>query len=155
MTRIETSILIAAPIEAVFDAERNISLHAATQKHRGERAVGGVTEGLIGLGEEVEWEAVHFGIRQRLRVRITRMNRPRSFRDEMISGAFKTMTHEHLFREAGPALVEKTDIMTFEAPLGVLGLAAELIFLRCHMKRFLERKNRELKRIVENGGRVS
>lgn len=151
MVRIETSILVSAPIETVFDAERNISLHAATQTHRNERAVEGVTEGLIGLGQEVEWEAVHFCVRQRLRVRITQMDRPRSFRDEMISGAFKTMVHEHRFEERGPSRTEKTDVMTFSAPLGIFGFAAEVLFLRGYMTRFLERKNREFKKIVEAG----
>ena len=37
-------------IEIAFDAARNISLHASTQSHRAERAVGGVIEGLIDVG---------------------------------------------------------------------------------------------------------
>jgi hypothetical protein len=84
MITIQDSIIINAPIEKVFDAERDISLHARTQEHRSEKAVGGVTHGLINLGDEVEWEAKHFGVRQRLRVRITHMERPHYFRDEMI-----------------------------------------------------------------------
>lgn len=76
MLRIEEQSVFALPIETVFDGERDISIHSATQNHRSERAVGGVVSGLIEAGQEVEWEAVHFGIRQRLRVRITHMRRP-------------------------------------------------------------------------------
>lgn len=149
MTRIETSIELNVPIAIAFDAERNISLHVSTQKHRGERAVAGVTHGLIELGEEVEWEAVHFGIRQRLRVRITCMEKPDYFRDEMVFGVFKSFVHEHHFKETGPGRTLKTDILTLSAPCGILGHAGEKLFLARYMRRFLDKKNLELKRLIE------
>jgi hypothetical protein len=82
---------IAAPSERVFDLARGIDAHqdsagGGTQ----ERAVADVTRGLIALGEEVTWEARHFGIKQRLTVRITRFERPARFQDMMVSGAFKS-----------------------------------------------------------------
>jgi len=149
MTRIETSIELDVPIATAFDAERNISLHASTQKDRGERAVSGVTHGLIELGEEVEWEAIHFGVRQRLRVRITHMDKPKYFRDEMVFGAFKSFAHEHHFREAGLGKTLKTDILTLSAPFGVFGQITEKLFLAVYMRRFLEKKNLELKKLIE------
>jgi hypothetical protein len=151
MVRIEEKIVFHVPVETAFDAERNISLHAATQGHRGERAVGGVTSGLIEQGEEVEWEAVHFGVTQRLRVRIAWMEKPEGFRDEMVKGAFKSMTHEHLFRSLPDGGTEKTDILWIEAPLGLLGRLAEVLFLGGYMRRFLRKKNRDLKAILESG----
>lgn len=120
MIEIEAKTLFEAPIAVVFDAERNISLHAATQGHRGEIAVAGVTSGLIEKGQEVEWEATHFGIKQRLRVKITHMDKPGYFRDEQVFGAFKTFTHEHHFLALGSDQTEKTDVMRIEAPLGPL-----------------------------------
>ncbi len=149
MVRIEESIMINAPIEVVFDAERNISLHAATQKHRGERAIGGVTKGLIENGQEVEWEAKHFGIQQRLRVRITHMERPHYFRDEMVFGVFKSFSHEHIFNKISSSKTEKKDILLLEAPLGSLGKIAEKLFLQNYMRTFLRRKNEDFKQIVE------
>jgi ligand-binding SRPBCC domain-containing protein len=151
MVIVEEKTLYAAPIEVVFDAERDISLHSQTQGHRGEKAVDGVTSGLIGLGQEVEWEAVHFGIRQRLRVRITHMDPPTYFRDEMIKGAFKRFSHEHRFRRMEDGRTEKTDIMRIEAPLGPLGRIAEVLFLGAYMRAFLRKKNRDMKRILEAG----
>jgi ligand-binding SRPBCC domain-containing protein len=152
MIQIEDAIEINAPIETVFDAERNISLHATTQRGRGERAVAGITSGLIELGQEVEWEAHHFGIRQRLRVRITQMEKPLYFRDDMIKGAFKTMTHEHFFAEISPSKTAKRDIFCFAAPFGIFGYLAERLFLRSYMTRFLKAKNQELKRLIESQG---
>ncbi len=149
MVRIEEHSVFDLPIERVFDGERDISVHSATQKHRREKAVGGVISGLIEAGQEVEWEAVHFGIKQRLRVRITHMRRPEYFRDEMVFGAFKTYSHEHLFEAIGPGRTLKKDIMLIEAPLGPLGRLAELLFLGRYMRSFLRRKNGEMRNLLE------
>jgi ligand-binding SRPBCC domain-containing protein len=150
MIRIEDSIEINAPIQVVFDAERNISLHVSTQVARGERAVDGIKSGLIELGQEVEWEAKHFGVCQRLRVRITEMEKPVYFRDDMIRGAFQMMRHEHFFTEAGPDRTIKRDVFCFSAPFGLLGRFAEVVFLRHYMTRFLKAKNIEFKRLIES-----
>jgi len=63
--------MINAPIERCFDLARDIDFHQRSLTDTGERAIGGVTSGLIALGETVTWEATHFGVRQRLTVRIT------------------------------------------------------------------------------------
>ena len=67
--KLETEI--NAPIERVFDLVRCIDLHAETMRKHDEKAVGGVTEGLININETVTWEATHFGIRQKLTSKIT------------------------------------------------------------------------------------
>jgi ligand-binding SRPBCC domain-containing protein len=108
-----------------------------------------VTSGLIEEGQEVEWEAVHFGFRQRLRVRIAAMARPHSFRDIMVRGAFKSMRHDHLFRALESGHCEKIDVLEIEAPLGLLGWIAERLFLGAYMRRFLRNKNADLKAILE------
>jgi ligand-binding SRPBCC domain-containing protein len=149
MIRIEVRARFDLPVETVFDAERDITLHARTQRHRGERPVDGVTSGLIQAGQEVEWEARHFGIRQRLRVRIEAMDRPRSFRDVMVRGAFKALRHEHIFRALDRGRCEKLDVLEIEAPLGPLGWIAERLFLGAYMRRFLMRKNADLQTILE------
>ena len=149
MITIEDATVFERPIEIVFDAERNISLHSATQDHRGERAVAGVISGLISEGQEVEWEARHFGIKQRLRVRITRMIAPTYFRDELVHGAFKSYAHEHHFAKLGENRTEKRDVMTLEAPLGPLGRLAEVLFLKRYMTVFLRKKNSDLKVLLE------
>jgi hypothetical protein len=61
MSVIELATSIAAPTERVFDLARSIDLHTERTAGTGERAVAGVTSGLIGLGEEVTWRARHFG----------------------------------------------------------------------------------------------
>ncbi|MEI7963470.1 MAG: SRPBCC family protein [Verrucomicrobiota bacterium] len=149
MIRIENSVSIHAPIGVVFDSERDIYFHTATQGHRGERAVDGVTSGLLRLGDEVEWEARHFGVRQRLRVRISEMTPPNYFKDEMMKGIFRTFSHEHRFSEISATETLKKDIIEFSAPLGFLGLIAERLFLRRYMRYFIQKKNFDFKTLIE------
>ncbi len=139
---------IKAPLERVFDLARSIDLHSVSTAHTRERAVAGRTSGLIGLHETVTWEAVHFGIRQRLESEITALQYPYYFRDEMRRGIFRSIYHEHIFEEkAGYTLM--TDQFNFEAPLGLLGRCANTLFLTRYMKSFLVRRNNILKAYAE------
>ena len=56
MALIQLSTPIAAPRERVFDLSRSIDVHQHSVAHTHERAIAGVTSGLIGLGEEVTWD---------------------------------------------------------------------------------------------------
>jgi ligand-binding SRPBCC domain-containing protein len=108
-----------------------------------------VTTGLIGLGEEVTFEAVHFGIRQRLTSRITQFDRPHCFTDEMLRGAFRSLRHIHMFQSEGNGTLMQ-DTLTWTAPLGWLGKVADCLFLEAHMRKFLIERNANLKRIAES-----
>ncbi len=89
MPLIKIELTVNAPVERVFDLARCIDLHEATMTKHNEKAIGGVTKGLIGMGECVTWEATHFGIEQNLTSKITVFERPKHFRDSMVKGAFK------------------------------------------------------------------
>src|SRR5580704_10770467 len=128
MPVIELFTVIRAPRERVFDLARSIDAHQDSTGGTEERAVAGVTRGLIGMNEEVTWEARHFGVRQRLTVRITAFDRPRHFQDVMISGAFKRMAHDHTFAEHPNGTV-MSDRFEFRSPLGILGAIADWVFL--------------------------
>lgn len=105
--------------------------------------------GLIGMGDEVTWEARHFGIKQRLTVRVTIFERPVRFQDVMISGAFKRMQHEHEFvaQDTGTLMLDRFE---FESPFGILGWIFDRLFLAGYMRRFLIRRNRILKELAES-----
>ncbi|RBP86056.1 hypothetical protein DFO70_1344 [Cytobacillus firmus] len=66
MPVIEHQQLINAPVEVCFDLARNVDIHTQTTSKTKERAVSGVTEGLLEQGDTVTREAIHFGIKQRL-----------------------------------------------------------------------------------------
>lgn len=141
---------IGAPRERVFDLARSIDAHQASSLGTSERAVAGVTSGLIGLGEEVTWRARHLGVTQHLTVRITAFDRPAHFQDVMLRGAFARMRHDHDFAEIDPDETRMTDRFDFAAPLGPLGHLAEAVFLTRYMRRFLLRRNAILKHHAES-----
>jgi ligand-binding SRPBCC domain-containing protein len=149
MPVIELSTVIRAPRERVFDLARSIEAHQDSTGGTEERAVAGVTEGLIGMDDEVTWEARHFGVRQRLTVRVTAFERPKHFQDVMISGAFKRMVHGHEFAEH-PAGTLMRDRFEFTSPLGQLGRIADWFFLTSYLRRFIVRRNEVLKRLAES-----
>ena len=149
MPLIELTTLIRAPRERVFDLARSIDAHQHTTSGTGERAVPGVTRGLIGMGDEVTWEARHFGIRQRLTVRVTAFDPPKHFQDIMVSGAFKRMVHDHEFAEHAEGTLMR-DRFEFQSPLGVLGQLVDLLFLTSYMRQFLIRRNAGLRRLAES-----
>ena len=97
MRCIELETSIDASCERVFDLARSVDVHLDSTRGTGERAIAGVTSGLLELGDEVTWRARHFGIWQSLRARITIFDRPRHFRDSMVSGAFRRFDHDHFF----------------------------------------------------------
>lgn len=144
--RLET--IIAAPATRVFDLARSIDLHAESMTGSHERAVGGVTSGLIEAGETVTWEAVHFGIRQRLTSKITICDRPHHLQDVMVGGAFAGFTHDH-FLESQDEVTVMIDVFDYLSPFGPLGSIADYLFLEGYMTRLLEARNSVIKQTAE------
>ena len=151
MVSIEQRMQIAAPIQRCFDLSRSIEVHLLGTNRTGERAVGGVTTGLIGLDESVTWRARHLGVRQHLTSKITAFDSPGYFQDTMIEGAFKFMQHDHFFTAITESQTEMRDVLTFAAPLSVLGNIAERLFLKRYMDRFLRHRNEIVKQVAESG----
>lgn len=136
------------PVELLFDLARSIDAHVESQRTSGERAVAGVTSGLIGEGQEVTWRARHFGIPLTMTSRITRLDFPRSFTDEQVKGPFKAFRHVHEFTATatGSMMVDRVE---FTAPLGVLGRAVERLFLARYLKRLIASRGRFLARSAD------
>jgi ligand-binding SRPBCC domain-containing protein len=151
VVRLEEITVIRAPIERCFDLARSVEVHLAGNVHWGEQAVatGGVTSGLVGLGERVTWRAKHFRIWQTLTSEITAMDPPNYFQDTMLRGAFQTMNHEHFFRSVGPDRTEMRDVFCFSAPLGFLGRIAEALVLRDYMRALLRERNAVIREFAE------
>lgn len=148
MPIIEINTIINAPAERCFDLSRSIDLHMISTRHTGERAVAGVTSGLIGLEETVSWRARHFGIWQTLTSKITAYHRPHFFVDEQLSGAFKSFRHMHrFFKHAGQTVM--VDVFDYQSPLGFLGKIADKLFLEQYMFNLLKERNKTIKEYAE------
>ncbi len=132
--------LINAPIGRCFDLSRNIDLHLQSMKSSDEKAIAGKVSGLIGLGESVTWSARHLGIPFEMTNKISAMEYPTLFIDEMIKGPFKKLHHQHLFKTIG-SQTEMTDIFEFEAPFGIAGWLAEKVFLKKYLLKLIEKRN--------------
>jgi ligand-binding SRPBCC domain-containing protein len=148
MPVIHLETLIRAPIELCFDSALNVDVHVASTSGLHGRAVAGITHGMMKLDDEVTWEAVHLGILQRLTSRITALERPRMFVDEMQRGAFKSWRHQHFF-EAQAEGTLMTDHVTYASPLGLLGHLVDTLYLENYMKRFLVAHNKDFKKLLE------
>lgn len=149
MSVIRVEIDINAPPGVCFDLARSVDAHVESTRATGEKAVGGVTSGLLNLGDEVTWRARHFGVTQDLTSRITAFDRPRHFRDEMVRGAFSRLVHDHYF-DPTPQGTRMVDVFDFTAPFGVLGSLVDRFVLHGYLKRFLETRAVALKRLAES-----
>lgn len=127
------------PVERLFDLARSVDVHVESQRTSGERAVSGVTSGLIGEDQEVTWRARHFGIPLTMTSRITRLDFPRSFTDEQVRGPFKAFRHVHDFAATATGSI-MVDRVEFTAPLGVLGRAVERLFLARYLERLIAQR---------------
>lgn len=152
MTVIQETTSIEAPIERCFDLARSVEVHLLGNTHFGETAVatGGRLAGLIEEGERVTWRAKHFWFWHELTSQVISLERPAYFRDVMVCGIFRSMSHDHYFRLLSNGQTEMRDVFAFAAPLPVLGRFAELTFLGSYMRRLLRERNEVIRRVAES-----
>jgi len=145
--RLET--VIAASISDCFELSLSVDAHTASMRRSGERAIGGVTSGVMKLGDAVTWRARHFGIAFRMTSAITELQYPSRFVDEQQRGPFQRWRHEHTFAATASGRTLMTDIVEFESPLGLMGIMADRLVLDWYMPRLLRRRNTWLKGTLE------
>lgn len=149
MTNIHLITKIKAPIQTVFDLSRNIDAHTQSAFGSNEKAIEGRTSGLIELGETVTWRGKHFGLYLKHKSRITAMENPHYFIDEMEKGHFQSFRHEHVFSfENGFTIM--TDNLQYQTPYGILGKWFDDLFLKQYLENFLVKRNEILQKLSEN-----
>jgi ligand-binding SRPBCC domain-containing protein len=152
MIHFEETTLIDAPIDRVFDLSRSVEVHLLANVHEGEQALamGGVTLGLVGLGEQVTWRAKHFGLWHELTSKATVVKPPTHFQVTMVKGIFRSMQADHLLHSLPSGATELRDLFTIAAPLPILGLIAEALFLRRYMIALNRERNAVIKQLAES-----
>jgi ligand-binding SRPBCC domain-containing protein len=148
MPEVILETFISASPEICFDLMRDIRIHTETTMETGEKAVAGVTDGKIGLGQTVTFEGTHFGIRQRFTVDVVEFDRPRLFVDEMRKGAFKSFKHIHEFSPHDCGTLMK-DTLVWTSPFGFLGKIADKLLVERHLTNLVSERNARLKDIAE------
>lgn len=129
--------------QELFEASLSIDAHLESMATSGERAIAGVTAGRISLGETVTWRARHFGLCWTMTSKIVELSTPSHFVDEQLHGPFKSFRHLHHFETRG-AVTIMTDTLTVTAPWGLLGLAAEKLFLKRYLRQLIVQRNKFL-----------
>ena len=148
MSKIHLTTVINAPVDRVFDLCRSISLHKISTANTNEEAIAGVTTGLIKLNETVTWQAKHLFKKRRFTSKITAMEKPLHFTDEMIQGDFKSFKHEHHFKVIANGIL-MIDLVEFESPYGLLGNLVNKLYLKRYLCRLLETRNAVIKEYAE------
>jgi len=141
---------IAAPPERCFLLSLNIDLHKESTAQTSERAIAGVTHGLIGPNETVTWQGRHFGLMLTHETLISKYDRPNHFQDIMLRGMFKSFAHDHYFDATPDGTTLMRDELRFAAPLGPLGWLAETLVLRRYLTGFLIERNQLIKAVAES-----
>lgn len=106
----------------------------------GERAIAGVTFGVMHPGDSVTWKARHFGFPITMTSVISQYDAPHRFVDEQRSGPFRRWWHEHRFEPTtGGTLM--TDVVEFESPAGSIGRLGNVLVLNRYMTKLLRQRN--------------
>ncbi len=123
-------------------------MHKISTAHTNEKAIAGVISGLINKNETVTWQAKHLFKTRQHTSKITAMDSPNTFTDEMIKGDFKSFKHQHHFKqiENGSIMI---DIVDFESPYGTLGKFFNTIYLKKYVERFIILRNDIIKQYAE------
>ncbi|RYG56571.1 cell division protein [bacterium] len=150
MPKIEIATLIDAPIEICFDLARDAAFHVETARETGEMIVEGKSSGHFELGDEVVFEGRHFGVKQRFGAKITALQRPHYFVDEMTRGAFQSMQHRHEFLDRPDGKTRMLDIVEWKSPLGILGKTADFLILKSHLTKFITLRGQRIKERAES-----
>ena len=149
MTTINLITTINASKEIAFNISRDIDVHQKSASPTKERAIDGITSGLINYNETVTWRGKHFGFYLTHKSRITAMSHYDYFVDEMEEGKFKSFKHEHFFEEKNGVTIMK-DKLQYEIPFGFIGQLFDFMFLKRHLKNFLLERNKVLKKLSES-----
>jgi len=141
---------IAAPPKRCFLLSLSIDLHQESTAQTSERAIAGVTSGLIGPNETVTWQGRHFGFMLQHETLISQYTRPTHFQDIMLRGIFRSFIHDHYFDQQSDGTTLMRDELRFAAPLGPLGWIVENIVLRGYLTGFLTERNSLIKQVAES-----
>lgn len=148
MPIIQLRTFINADQQTCFDTSRSIDVHANSMANSREKAIAGRTTGLIQLHETVTWRAKHFGIWWTLTSRITQMDVPHSFTDEIVRGPFARMHHKHILQQENQGTL-MIDEFNYASPLGILGKIADVLFVEKYMRNLLSERNEFIKMHAE------
>lgn len=148
MPHIHLTTFIKAPAKRIFDLSRSISLHKISTAHTQEKAIAGVTSGLINKDETVTWQAKHLFKTRQFTSKIMEMQSPLFFEDEMTQGDFKSFKHQHHFKQVDNGTI-MIDLVDFESPYGALGKLVNKFYMKRYIEKLLIKRNKVIQEYAE------
>lgn len=137
MKVVRTSVLVAAPVELVFDLARDVGIHTRGLAHTRTRVVPpGRTEGLLEAGDLVSMRARHYRMGWRLDARLVVCEPPHRLVDIQERGPWRSMRHEQRLVQTGAGTL-LTEELCWRSPAGPLGGVVDALLLRRHLRRLL------------------
>ena len=143
MTIIKLTTIAKSDKKTIFNLSRSIDFHQLSLNHTSEKAIAGITLGMIELGETVTWKARHFGWNLTHQSKITAMEHCTFFTDEMVKGCFRSFVHHHYF-EGKEGYTKMIDEVLYETPYGILGKAFDYLILEKYLRKLLKKRNKAL-----------
>lgn len=140
MPRIELTTEVPATPAECFELSLSVDAHRSSMSDSGERAISGVTSGVMRRGDSVTWRARHFGFPFTMTSVISHYDAPHRFVDEQESGPFRRWWHEHRFEPVAGG-TRMTDVVEFESPAGAVGRFMNALVLTRYMTKLLEQRN--------------
>jgi ligand-binding SRPBCC domain-containing protein len=149
MPKIHLTQFIQAPIERVFDLNRNLTLRKKGLQQKGAPFLFSSSKGLVDAGETITLRAKHLGKTREMTARITALNAPHQFVEEQVRGDLKSYRHEYHFKptENGTILI---DVLEYEGPRDLLGSLAAPFFLKSILTNMLKQKNELVRQYAES-----
>lgn len=148
MTIIESSVAIAAPIEAVFDFHTDTDNLGRISPPWMKTKL--IRESGEGSGKLIEMQVMQYNIfPSRWIVRIEEFERPFRLADLVLSGPMKYFKHTRTFSQPCASLTELKDHLEYEVPFGWIGTLADKVSIRKMMQEMFEYRHAKTKEILE------
>ena len=149
VTRILLETSIAAPVERCFNLARSVDVHRSSMSQSSERAVAGVTTGVMSRGDTVTWEAKHLGFTRRLTSKVIELEQPSTFRRRASLRAVCLFHARARIRGDGAGNVDDRRFRIWR-PLRRLRRDWCRLILAGYMRRLLRTRNAYIKRLAES-----
>lgn len=148
MTIIESSVVIAAPIEAVFDFHTDTdNLGLISPPWMKSKLI---RESGSGEGKMLELQVMQYNIfPSKWIVKIEEFDRPFRITDLMIAGPMKYFRHSRTFSQPCASLTQMVDHLEYEVPFGFIGKIADSISIKKMMEQMFEFRHAKTKEILE------
>lgn len=148
MPSLHLTTFIAAPAERVFDLSRNLAVWKYIFNSRKELFSSGAGSGLVTKGETVTITVKHAGKTRSAMLRVTELQRPGSFIEELVKGDLQHYRHEHHFKSAENGTI-MIDLVDFGVPRDIIGRIVGKLYLKNYVQQLIQKRNETIRQYAE------